>query len=126
MARFETPLIVKKIGAQLWELYEPLVYYSDIYPGHFVAPKGVITNFASIPRLFWVQFPPVDIYDPAAVIHDSAYHNNLVTANGERIHAVKSVADNLFREALIACGVSQHQAKQMYEAVHLFGTPLEL
>lgn len=123
MASFLTPLIVKKIGAQLWELYEPLVFYSDMYSGSLIAPKGMVTNFASIPRFLWVQYPPVDIYDPCATIHDGAYQNSLLTATGLKIHAIKAVADNLFYEALIAVGVHKSQAIAMYNAVRLFGKP---
>ena len=121
MSQFLTPLIVEKVGPQLWKLHEPLVFLSDLYPGQFVAPKGMVTNFASIPRVFWVRFPPVDIYDPAAVIHDGAYQNSLLTREGQRINVVKFVADNLFKEALLTCGVGKIRATQMYEMVKLFG-----
>ena len=126
MAKFLTPLIVKKVGARLWELYEPLVFESEIYQGQFIAPKGMRTNFASIPRFLWVEFPPIDIYDPAAVIHDGGYHGDLMTPTGWHINAIKSVADNLFHECLITCGVPEHQADLMYTAVVLFGNPKNL
>lgn len=33
-------------------------------------PKGFTTDGATVPRLFWFLFPPVDRYFPAAVVHD--------------------------------------------------------
>ena len=121
MAKFLTPIIVKKIGPQLWELREPLIFLSDKYPGKFIAPVGMITNFASIPRIFWNIFPPTDNYDAAAVIHDGGCHHDLLTEKGERIHTVKTVIDNIFYEALIVCGVETVRAKLMYALVHKYG-----
>ena len=123
MAKFLTPLITTKVGPQLWELYTDFVFLSDKYPGLFIAPKGFVTNFASIPRIFWRIFPPVDNYDPAAVIHDAGYNHKLVTEHGERIHTVKPIADRLFYEALMVCGTGRIKSKIMYELVTKFGKP---
>lgn len=120
---FLTPVVLKKVGKRLWEVYEPLVYRSRIYPGLFISPKGRLTNLASIPPFFWLLFPPVDIYDAAAIIHDGAYEGDLVTDAGQRMNVVKSVADFLFLEMLQAVGVSPGKAELMYQAVHRFGRP---
>lgn len=34
---------------------------------------GFITDFASIPRILWIIFPPWGKYGPAAIIHDYIY-----------------------------------------------------
>lgn len=36
-------------------------------------PKGFETDFASIPFLFWIFFPPIGIWLKAAVVHDYLY-----------------------------------------------------
>ena len=36
-------------------------------------PRGFVTDFASIPRIFWTILPPDDRYTYAAVLHDYLY-----------------------------------------------------
>lgn len=120
-ARFESTLVVEKIGPRDWILVQDLIFYSIRYHGYVIAPAGFQTNFASIPRVLWALLPPVDRYDPAAVIHDAGYANALRTWNDQRIFTVKRVADDLFREGLIVCGVNRYQAWGMYQAVKHFG-----
>lgn len=36
-------------------------------------PVGFVTDFASIPRIFWSVLPPDDLYTYAAIIHDFLY-----------------------------------------------------
>jgi hypothetical protein len=36
-------------------------------------PVGFVTDFASIPRVFWSVLPPDDLYTYAAIIHDFLY-----------------------------------------------------
>lgn len=36
-------------------------------------PAGFVTDFASIPRAFWVVLPPTGKYGKAAVVHDYLY-----------------------------------------------------
>lgn len=122
-ARFLTALNVRKIGAQTWMLLEPVTFYSAWLRGTLTAPEGFQTNFASIPRAFWVIFPPTDVYDLAATIHDGAYAGALYNANGDRPRIVKDVADKLFREALAALGVGNPRRWIMFQAVHRFGSP---
>lgn len=123
MSGFLTELRLQKSGTRLWDLTDDLLYYSDKYRGYFRVPSGTRTNLASIPRLFWTIFPPVDKYDPAAVIHDAGYNNNIQTIMGHRVFTVKEVADNIFYEAMISLGVGQDRAETMYEIVKLFGKP---
>ena len=119
--QFLTPLRTEKIGARLVRLTDDVIFLSSRYPGEFVARAGFETNLASIPRGLWNIFPPTGEYDIAAVIHDAAYNQFLRTKDGARIHTVKHVADNLFHEALLACGVGKIKAKMMYLGVKAFG-----
>lgn len=123
-AQFLTPLRTEKIGPRRWLLIDDLVFRSELYRGNVVAIRGFQTDLASIPRIFWVIAPKVDLYDQAAVIHDAGYGNALYTENLDRIHTVKPVADRMFYEGMRAMGVSAWRAHLMYRAVDLFGTPL--
>ncbi len=41
-------------------------------------PVGFVTDFASVPRLFWTLLPPDGLYWYAAVIHDYLYWEQIV------------------------------------------------
>lgn len=123
-AQFLTPLRIEKIGARRWLLIDDLIFRSVDLSGLVVAPRGYQTDLASIPRLAWPVFPKEDLYDAGAVIHDAAYGNALTTMTGDRMFVIKPIADALFREAILALGVSAWRANLMYWAVQQFGTPL--
>lgn len=123
-AAFLTPLRMEKIGPRRWLLIDDLIFRSELYAGKVIAMRGFQTDLASIPRLFWVIAPKVDLYDQAAVIHDGGYGNALYTENGDRMFTVKAVADKLFLEGMLAMGVSGWRARLMFKAVDLFGSPV--
>jgi hypothetical protein len=83
--------------------------YKDI-----TAQAGFVFNGASIPRIFWITtgtpFDPQ--YEAGALIHDWIYQ--------KQKHSRK-YADQLFREILLANGVSKYQANKIYYAVRVFG-----
>lgn len=125
--RYYDHLDIRKVGEREWELLADFRFESNLYPGVFVAPAGMRTNFASIPRFLWRVLPPIGNYDEAAVIHDGGYQNCLVTPSGMRIRTVKFVADNLFHEALCCetfrkSKIGPKRARLMYLAVKRFGT----
>ena len=124
-SRFLSELDVRKDGQRTWKLLADLAFYSDDTShgaGVYVAPRGSITNFASIPRIGWVIWPPVDNYDWAAVIHDTGYNCGLRTQHGQPTHPIKARCDDLFYEGMLAMRVPRHRAKFMYGMVKLFGT----
>jgi len=121
-AGFLTPLRLEKIGPQRWLLIDDLRYRTQLLNGIFVVPRGFQTDLASIPRLFWVIAPKVDIYDAAAVLHDAAYASAVMTRTMEqRVFLAKEWADRIFLEAMLALGVPAWRASAMYHAVRLFG-----
>jgi len=124
VAGFLTPLRTEKVGPRRWLLTDDLVFRSELYAGNFVVLRGFQTDFASIPRLFWVIAPKVDAYDAASVVHDAGYGHALYTEQLDRIHAVKHVADNLFLEGMLASGVPGWRARLMYRMVSIFGDPV--
>jgi hypothetical protein len=122
-AAFLSELEVRKIGERTWMLLSDLIFYSELYQGIFIAPRGFQTNFASIPQVAFALCPPIGWYDYAAVIHDAGYVNALVTPENERIFTIKAVVDNLFFEGMAAKHVNPFVRQAMYQAVKAFGDP---
>jgi hypothetical protein len=48
-------------------------------PSKVQVPEGFVTDFASIPRIFWSLLPPDGLYTYAAIIHDYLYWNQSVS-----------------------------------------------
>jgi hypothetical protein len=72
------------------------------------------TDFASIPRVFWILLPPTGTYGKAAVVHDYLYR--------ETIHRIsRREADDIFHFAMLEKGVRPLVARVMWIAVRLFG-----
>ena len=56
----------------LWEIKEPICV--ELSGGAMlVIPVGFVTDFASVPRLFWSAISPIGHYNLASVIHDFFY-----------------------------------------------------
>ena len=94
-----------------WIVTEPFLYSTSLHK--IEVPKGFITDFASIPRVFWRILPPTGKYTMAAVIHDwlyfSAYMDN------------RKLCDNIFSMAMDSCGVPIWKREVLYRGVRLFG-----
>lgn len=75
-------------------------------------PVGFITDFASIPRIFWNIAPKWGRYGKSAIIHDYLYCTH------ERS---RKEADDIFYEAMLVSKVPKWKAKIMYWCVRLFG-----
>ncbi|MHC4061042.1 MAG: DUF1353 domain-containing protein [Planctomycetota bacterium] len=75
-------------------------------------PAGFITDFASVPRLFWAFFPTWGKYGNAAVIHDYLYWEQSYP---------RERADEIFLEGMLVLGVEKGRAKLLYNAVKHFG-----
>jgi hypothetical protein len=123
-AKFLTPLLYEPLSRSRWILTDSLVFRSEKYRGKLIAPRGFQTDFASIPRIVQWLFPKRGPWDLAAVIHDAAYSNALMTENGERIFCIKRVADDLFSEGMKAEDVSGWRVRSMTRTVRIFGDPL--
>ncbi len=78
-------------------------------------PTGFITDFASVPRLFWMFFPRWGKYGNAAVIHDYLYWKQ------EKKYPRKK-ADEIFLEGMRdALNVSKIKSGTLYTAVRIGG-----
>ena len=77
-------------------------------------PAGFVTDGASIPDEFWslIGSPFTGKYRVAAVFHDAAYAT---------LGVLKSHADNMLYEAMIALGCSRLTADVIYEGVRVGG-----
>lgn len=79
---------------------------------NIIIPSGFITDFASVPRIFWRVIPPWGRYSPAAVVHDYLYRNKILK---------RKTADGIFYKLMIKSGVPRIEATAMYWAVRMFG-----
>ena len=94
-AQFLTPLVLEDLPGKWWRLKEDLVYYSAFLDATITAPKGMVTDLASVPRIpiaYWFYGGRGN--SPAA-IHDWMYRNPLMS---------RITADKVFHEALKAEG----------------------
>lgn len=115
MSSFTTPLIVRHLDGQRWRLMESFKYaVGDEYSEEIIrVPRGFITDFASIPRLFWTIIGhPTGKYGKAAVIHDYCYFRKLYS---------RKRSDEIFYEAMKVLKVPFVKRWLMYHAVRMFG-----
>ena len=112
------------IDGRHWELHNPDEHWGMMTGDgiHLVPQDEFVTDFASIPRLFWRLFPPTGdgdgaAYGPAAVIHDWLYQTGELHA--ESIE--RGWADDVFLDGMQALGVSRLRKWAMYLAVRAFG-----
>lgn len=106
MKVFHANIIIHNDGTVKYEILEDVQYRS------YVVPKGFISDGATVPKLFWSVFPPVDIYFKSCILHDW-----LVTKTAMKW---KDAAD-VFYESLLDDGVSKTKALIMSRAVRVWG-----
>jgi hypothetical protein len=111
MGRFDGPLTVTKVKGGRWKVAESFRYY--ISENEFVdVPQGFETDFASVPRPFWIIFPPDGQYSQAAVLHDYLYWS--------RIYSRKK-SDDTFLGGMKDLNVPLPKRRAMWRAVRSFG-----
>jgi Protein of unknown function (DUF1353) len=87
--------------------------YVDAKGRAWDVPAGAVTDGASIPRVFWVSYPPfTGKYRQAAVIHD--HYCSIKSRSWQDTH-------NVFYEAMLTAGEDSRAAKVMWAAVYHFG-----
>lgn len=105
-------------GEERQELLEPLIYVAG-NGERFEVPAGTVTDYASIPRLFW-NLKGFNPYGPAkmpAVLHDYLY----ALRGGEPYEKSRRECDDLFLEAMQLVGVGWLHRHVIYAAVRLMG-----
>jgi len=114
MSSFTHPVILKMLGHRKYEVYEEFefVYYDKTIK----IPKGLETDLATIPRLFWVVFPPNGVYAKAAIVHDFLYRQ---LSDSYKIS--RKLADEIFLEGMTVLGVARWRRTAIYLAVRVGG-----
>lgn len=77
-----------------------------------IVPAGFVTDFASVPKIFWGLFDPVGKHNAADLEHDYLYINNIGTRKN---------ADSFFLKRMIDLGVPKFGAHVRYYTVRWFG-----
>jgi len=75
-------------------------------------PEGFNTDFASTPKLLYPIFPPIGIYNKAAMVHDYLYTSAILP---------RKEADLFFLQAMEVLQVPNWKRKLMFWAVRCFG-----
>ena len=115
MSSFTSPLIVSPLDDGFtWRLEEPFDYVEgDPATGQKIeVPLGFVTDFASIPRIFWNLLPPWGKYGKAAVLHDYLY----TMGTFPRLRC-----DRILLEAMGVLGVSWLTRRTIYLGVRVGG-----
>ena len=126
MSEFTQPLTVTKVkrpnGKFLWfqkckwqwVVEREFIYHVGKEDSEDVVkiPKGFITDFASVPRAFWIIFPPDGGYTQAAVVHDNLYWT---------LKRTRLQSDNILLEAMGVLKVPLWKKRIIYRAVRMFG-----
>lgn len=76
------------------------------------APFGFVTDFASIPRIFWTLLPRDGQYTYAAIVHDYLYWNQATS---------REDADKVFKAVMKEFGVSAAHVATIFTAVRTGG-----
>jgi hypothetical protein len=129
---FPEPILLSPLfgeSCQYRILKAPMPYFLFKGAEPIVVPKGFVTDYASIPRIFWSWIPAWGRYGPAAILHDYLYSgerkrkvidirnpNNFITVN-------RYIADLYFYVAMRQLEVFWLKRNLMYGAVRLCGWP---
>lgn len=101
-------------GVPWYRLLEPLRFEARLNGGGLTVevPADFVTDFASIPAIFWSRLPHDGPWAKASVVHDYLY---------QRGGCSRFLADAIFRDAMAALGVPVVRRVLIYYAVRLFG-----
>jgi hypothetical protein len=137
MSRFTSQLFLRSFSVgelaaagsevQLYEVTQDFSYESDklgrtvTVPGRSANnPTGLVTDFASIPRIAWTLIDPEDpIIAWPSVIHDYLYSRQGTLPDG--FTYTRESADAVLREAMEASGAGALIREAVYLAVRIFG-----
>lgn len=109
------PLFLGRFADPIYFLREPIKWSPDQGQeslNSVSVPVGFVTDFASIPRIFWSLLPPDGIYAYAAIIHDYLYWQQITK---------REDADLIFKHVMEDFKVSTVMVEIIYSAVRLGG-----
>ncbi len=85
----------------------------------YTVPKGFVTDYASIPQIFW-NIPGFDPEGPAAI--PAVLHDYLYSLRGsDPYFQPRAACDAIFLEAMESVGVPWLTRHLIYRAVRIFG-----
>lgn len=93
-------------------LADPLIFYSALAGTSIIVPRDFDTDFASVPRLPFAYLLFGGVADEAAVVHDWIYSTRMFP---------RKMCDEIFAEAMKACGLAAWRRGPMWFGVRLFG-----
>lgn len=112
----KSPMVVSPTGdGKYWVLQQDLEYEHPDTNKNVVIPRGFVTDLASVPRLFWVAFPPCGKYTSAAVLHDYLYWVQSQDCD-------RKCADDVLLLAMKEADVDLVTRESIYNAVRLGGS----
>ncbi len=114
---FRTPLYLEFQDDGIWRLTAPFEFASKETESIIRVPADFLTDFASVPQVFWNILPPTGRYGKAAVIHDWLYQ----TRNAGTHLCTRSEADSVLREGMDALGIDQVTRWTIYTGIRVGG-----
>lgn len=127
MSKFLTPLRVEDVNGDVWTLFEPLRYFSELAGGILEVEAGFKTDFASIPGFAQNLISKNGLWDFGAVLHDKLYSENgridVEQIDGATVERTfpRNVCDAILLEAMQAKGVGVIRRTLIFHAVRHFG-----
>lgn len=106
------PMLIPFADGEYWVLGNDLVYTIGESGHRIVVPRGFVTDFASVPRIFWTFFPRHGEYTRAAIVHDFLYWEQKCT---------REQADELFDIVMAGTHVDSTSRFTIYAAVRVWG-----
>ena len=122
MSAFPLPMDLRNLcdgSKEHWVLLSSYAYRDPIH-GLIIAPIGMGTDMASVPRWFWPEIDPTNDVGPGAIPHDWLYGSRGLLRPGQPRLTRPQVDDVLYR-ALRANGVGWTRARIMWAAVRIGG-----
>jgi len=127
VAGFLSPLRIEEIPGddQHWRLLEPCIYHLGEPDGQewVEVPVGFVTDFGSIPRLFWnlPDLSPFGKFRRGYVVHDKLYIAPVIRTLTSARATTRAEADAILREALQVLGASWATRHLIYCGVRVGG-----
>ncbi len=127
-AAFPVSLVIRALppegcggSRQRYELERDFVFRSKAF-GTLTVPAGLLTDFASVPRLVWTYLSPED----PCILFASIVHDWLYSVRGHLPlrRLTRAECDAILHEAMLVCGARRRQAwlaHRAHRAVRLFG-----
>ena len=116
MSIVKTKLNLNYIDGKCWYVARPFKAYSHVLSQWITVSEGFVTDFNSVPRLFWRVIPPAE-FGEAGLLHDFLYRY----AENKGVPVTRDQADQVHREFLQWKNAPAWKVLVMYRTLRLFG-----